>query len=294
MYIYDRELSGEPDLGIEQSPLNLPLGAYLHGFAQVTPTLSSPATLAMRPRPFLRLDGFAFDKSLLDRRLAENIKALAVQIVNSWTSAKPVVSVRLVGHTDEVGDDDYNLRLGMRRADAVKTELSNDIEKLSPGSVQGPSSKITIEMGSRGMKDPVTSDRTKRALNRRVEVFLIVRTLPPPPPPPPPPTRRPIDIRAIPEDIKRQIEEKDRRKLEEQKYNQPLPTLPKGKSFKQWLDEKLSDHHVPKWLRDKIWDAIFGKDWGVLNSLLEAAGFAGAEKNAILSSAKYLAESPVR
>ncbi len=51
MYIYDRELSGEPDLGIEQSPLNLPLGAYLHGFAQVTPTPSSPTTLAMRPRP---------------------------------------------------------------------------------------------------------------------------------------------------------------------------------------------------------------------------------------------------
>src|SRR5207245_7149945 len=51
-----------------------------------------------------------------------------------------------------------------------------------------------------------------------------------------------------------------------------------SKSFKQWFDERLRDRHIPKWLRDRIWEAIFGKDFGLLKSLLAAAGFSGAKQ----------------
>jgi len=68
--------------------------------------------------------------------------------------------------------------------------------------------------------------------------------------------------------------------------------LQPGKSFKQWFNERLS--RVPKFLRDKIWQAIFGKDVSLLSTLLDQAGFGGAEKKAVLETIDQLAERPVR
>ena len=67
--------------------------------------------------------------------------------------------VIVIGHTDSIGTDDYNQRLGMRRAESVKAFLVS----------QGvPANQI--KTSSRGEREPVADNRTAagRALNRRV------------------------------------------------------------------------------------------------------------------------------
>ncbi|MGD8863186.1 MAG: OmpA family protein [Myxococcales bacterium] len=67
------------------------------------------------------------------------------------------------GHTDDVGDPDYNLELSYRRARAVVVYLQS----------RGvPEARLGYR--GRGSQDPVTDDRSPagRALNRRVEFIL--------------------------------------------------------------------------------------------------------------------------
>mgnify|MGYP003347485481 CR=1 FL=1 len=69
-----------------------------------------------------------------------------------------------VGHTDSVGSDAYNMKLGMRRAEAVKAYLiSKGVEK----------SRVYTE--SKGERQPIATNKTAagRAQNRRVEIEVI-------------------------------------------------------------------------------------------------------------------------
>jgi len=68
----------------------------------------------------------------------------------------------IVGHTDNVGDFEANLKLSKERADAVKNEL---VSKYSVKAEQ------LIAYGD-GQTAPVTTNATKegRAKNRRVEI----------------------------------------------------------------------------------------------------------------------------
>jgi outer membrane protein OmpA-like peptidoglycan-associated protein len=72
-------------------------------------------------------------------------------------------SIRVVGHTDNVGSDDTNQKLSERRARAVGDYLS------SRGVA---ASQITTE--GRGEREPRTSNNTTdgRTQNRRVEIYL--------------------------------------------------------------------------------------------------------------------------
>lgn len=72
-------------------------------------------------------------------------------------------AIRIVGHTDSQGSEDYNQRLSERRAEAVGNYLAG----------QGvPSSQIITE--GRGENEPRASNDTSdgRAQNRRVEIYL--------------------------------------------------------------------------------------------------------------------------
>lgn len=74
--------------------------------------------------------------------------------------ANPSLSIRIAGHTDERGSDEYNLALGQRRAVAVKGYLST----------RGVSSN-RIEAVSYGEEQPVAEGSSEAAWsqNRRAE-----------------------------------------------------------------------------------------------------------------------------
>jgi len=105
---------------------------------------------------------FDFDKSNLK---PEAIRQL--QVVLQALREQPGLQTHIVGHTDSVGSDAYNMRLSQRRAESVATYLVQ----------QGvPRQNITTDY--RGKREPVASNATAagRAQNRRVEI-----TLTPPP-----------------------------------------------------------------------------------------------------------------
>ncbi|MCB1716990.1 MAG: OmpA family protein, partial [Candidatus Competibacteraceae bacterium] len=71
----------------------------------------------------------------------------------------------IVGHTDEKGDYDYNMKLSQRRATAVLAELVR-----SQPALKG---KFQIQaLGESQPRIPNAQDESQHALNRRVEFTL--------------------------------------------------------------------------------------------------------------------------
>lgn len=108
-------------------------------------------------RVSLRADTlFDFDKADLKPAGQRVLAELAGRL-------KGAEAVRIVGHTDWIGSDDYNDRLSQRRADAVAAFL---VLKGTPRSI--------ISTSGRGEREPVADNRTDegRQLNRRVEVTI--------------------------------------------------------------------------------------------------------------------------
>jgi outer membrane protein OmpA-like peptidoglycan-associated protein len=130
-----------------------------------TSSATAPLTVVLRVVLQEKAGGkvlFDFDKSDLKpearRQLAVVLQALREQ---------PSLQTQIVGHTDSVGSDEYNMKLSQRRANAVATYL-----------VQQGVSRQNIKTDWRGKREPVASNATAagRAQNRRVEI-----TLTPPP-----------------------------------------------------------------------------------------------------------------
>jgi OOP family OmpA-OmpF porin len=117
---------------------------------------AAPAAGTMAPGNYTVY--FDFDKAV--------INAAGQQVINQvLADAKmhPPSSVSVTGHTDTVGPADYNMALGLRRADAVRTALI-------AGGV--PADKITV--ASRGFTDLAvpTGPNVREAKNRRAEIIL--------------------------------------------------------------------------------------------------------------------------
>jgi outer membrane protein OmpA-like peptidoglycan-associated protein len=124
--------------------------------------------------PFEVLDNFAFDGFQLNRPLhTPRIIKIAQQIIASQKSAQPIRSLLIAGHTDPVGNDDYNFRLSRQRAETAMRELCTTLERMSPGLA----GRIRFQVTSCGERQP----KTKPELSRRVEVFLPKQVTPPPP-----------------------------------------------------------------------------------------------------------------
>src|ERR1700722_7969516 len=84
------------------------------------------------------LDRFDFDKATLKSFHSDIVQRLARQVAMSWTTQQPIHAIRVIGHTDSVGQsrtDAYNRALGLRRARAVNWGLStgNEFCCVSPG-----------------------------------------------------------------------------------------------------------------------------------------------------------------
>src|SRR5215470_1061020 len=157
-----------PELGYEtlESPT-----LELMGETAVGPARGVPAVAGRCTRPQLRgecLDGFDFNRSDLKAIHRQQIRLLAQCIVASQRSCRPIISFRVIGHTDPVGPANFNLQLGQRRADAVFRELVTVLNGLQAGLGNRIGALSASE--SRGETDP--TDLNDRAKDRRVEVFL--------------------------------------------------------------------------------------------------------------------------
>jgi outer membrane protein OmpA-like peptidoglycan-associated protein len=154
---------------------------------------ASPTTLPSTPqRPKAIFDKFALGKSALDDRRRKSIAEFAAQVVATWRTGAPIRRVRLVGHTDDSGDADFNLKLGTERAKSVAAELTNAVALSARGLSTTIDRRFAIETDTRGEAEPIVRTPTQRDLNRRVEAFVLFSITPIPPIPPPPPRKDPV------------------------------------------------------------------------------------------------------
>lgn len=88
----------------------------------------------------------------------------ALQELYQLLSEHPEIRIRIIGHTDDVGKDDYNQRLSEGRAASIKKEMVK----------RGIDAK-RIETEGRGEKDPIVPNDSSehRQMNRRVEVEIL-------------------------------------------------------------------------------------------------------------------------
>ncbi len=101
---------------------------------------------------------FEFDQATLTPAASEAIALVAARIAEREPG-----TVGVVGHTDDQGDDAYNLDLSRQRAQAVADAL---------GPLVGPDYRMQVE--GRGETEPFVANDSdeNRALNRRVAVSL--------------------------------------------------------------------------------------------------------------------------
>jgi outer membrane protein OmpA-like peptidoglycan-associated protein len=123
-----------------------------------TPPPANPVAAALDARGEVELYGihFDFDSAALQPRSEPVLRQLA----DALRAGAPFTAA-VIGHTDAVGDDAYNLDLSRRRAESVAAWLADHgVER------------ARLDPDGRGEREPVADDATAdgRALNRRVTV----------------------------------------------------------------------------------------------------------------------------
>ena len=125
-----------------------------------TVQLPAPVNRAVAIKSTFAADTFFdFDRAEIRAEGRAKLQELVAQL-----KRYNVEVVIVVGHTDSVGTDAYNMKLGDRRAQAVKNFLvAQGLEH----------SRIYTE--SKGEKQPVADNQTRegRAKNRRVEIEVV-------------------------------------------------------------------------------------------------------------------------
>ena len=103
---------------------------------------------------------FATNSSTLSEASRSALRKLAESL-----NQNPDTDIKIVGHTDNTGNVDYNQTLSEKRAKSVYNYLMVD---------QGVSSK-RMEYEGKGIHQPVADNSTVegRALNRRVEILIL-------------------------------------------------------------------------------------------------------------------------
>ena len=151
--------------------------ALTRGSMAPQPSGTSPASIILpaptpSSMPCAVLDNFEFDKDRVRPIHQARIIEIARRIIASQTTAQPVRSVQIVGHTDPVGTDTYNLNLGHRRAEQVRRHLRETMERIRPGSA----GSVTFAVETRGETQPISTDPAR---NRRVDICLPTRPVTP-------------------------------------------------------------------------------------------------------------------
>ncbi|WP_316737895.1 OmpA family protein [Pedobacter aquatilis] len=102
---------------------------------------------------------FDFDKTALKDAAKTNVQSLAASL-NQY----PDTDIKVIGHTDSRGTEQYNQGLSERRAAAVKAYAVS----------QGVPSSRLVTIG-KGFAEPIADNETDagRAANRRVEIVIV-------------------------------------------------------------------------------------------------------------------------
>ena len=105
---------------------------------------------------------FKSDKPIFNEEAIEGVKTVA-----AFMEQYPTKNLILVGHTDTSGDENYNVILGLRRAEAYRAEL-----------VKYGVQEDRVICLSKGSEQPIASNDTRegRAANRRVEMSFETKT----------------------------------------------------------------------------------------------------------------------
>lgn len=105
---------------------------------------------------------FKSDKPIFNEAAIEGVKVVA-----AFMEQYPTKNLILVGHTDTSGDENYNVILGLRRAEAYRAEL-----------VKYGVQEDRVICLSKGSEQPIASNDTRegRAANRRVEMSFETKT----------------------------------------------------------------------------------------------------------------------
>ena len=117
-----------------------------------------PALNALPPPPVQFILYFKHDAADLTDESRERMRKV-VRIIRE----RSPVDVSVVGHTDTLGDKDYNYRLSFKRAQAVAALLAS--EGVNPS---------IIDIASHGKDNPLvpTGDQVPEPRNRRVEITV--------------------------------------------------------------------------------------------------------------------------
>jgi peptidoglycan-associated lipoprotein len=104
---------------------------------------------------------FGFDEA----ELSDEARSALNMFVGSLQEQGPDVYVEIQGHTDAIGTEEYNLRLGARRAESVRRYLSKEAGL--------PLHRIAVI--SYGESEPIADNgsRDDRARNRRVALVVL-------------------------------------------------------------------------------------------------------------------------
>jgi outer membrane protein OmpA-like peptidoglycan-associated protein len=162
---------------------------------KITVTTKGGAKTLTVPNTMVEVTGFEkspsdpinIDQNQINSLFADSIKALPLEAVSfllyfsndstkltaeskslipailSLVNKREIYEISIIGHTDTVGNDEYNMKLSFARAEAVRGAL------LSHGIRPGQ-----MEIGYHGKRDPIvtTGENVKEPRNRRVEVVV--------------------------------------------------------------------------------------------------------------------------
>ncbi len=95
----------------------------------------------------------------------ENIKII---------KANPNIVVKIIGHTDKVGSDEYNLKLSQKRAKSAVKYLTN--KGISLNQIVAVLSNGEDKEGVRYKNEDGTDDVEKMEVSRRVDFYVIGAT----------------------------------------------------------------------------------------------------------------------
>lgn len=138
-----------------------------------SPTVVSGPVTSSSPKPFQAIahKKFLLPSSIVftfdDATLTAEGKAAIADVVEAIKKEKRWYALRVDGFTDSLGSEDYNVKLGLRRAVSVASHMvtNNGIDP------------AIVFVKSSGENDPIASNETEegRTLNRRAEIVLFVQ-----------------------------------------------------------------------------------------------------------------------